>query len=231
MATKSQKALQNVIDQLKYDIILGRLRPYEPLVEDALISRFSAKRHVVRRAIAELVEKGTVIKEPGRSARVRFFSAQEVEHMYDVRTTLHSLAVEIMTLPADPVLVSRLRKYQRDHARAVARRDHRGVYLANENFHDALFAACGNRYLIETIYHYEWLSNPIRSYGIAQKSLMAQSISDHKAMINALAAGDRHALKRLVVNHVKPGKQVYLQSLGLGNRPLESEKVRRKTLT
>ncbi len=44
--------------QLEEDIALGRLKPRERLVEDELMSRFDAKRNVVRQVLFELESWG-----------------------------------------------------------------------------------------------------------------------------------------------------------------------------
>jgi DNA-binding GntR family transcriptional regulator len=211
---KASQIVAGVTLQLESDIIFGRLHPFETLSEDILMDRFEVKRHVVRQALAELVKKGIVEKQAGRSAQVRFFPAKEVDDIYEVRAHLFVLAVRLMKLPFGPSVLAELRRYQRDHKAAVRAGSLLKTHHANDKFHTTLFAQCDNVHLIDTIQHYEWLSNPIRSYGIADKKIMAQSIKDHSDMIESIVAQDRRRLSEIVVRHILPGKHEYLSSLG-----------------
>ena len=87
---------------LEFDILFGRLKPRERLVEDVLMQRFDAKRHAVRQALAELEHIGIVTREPNRGAAVRDFTAQEVEEICELREILQRRAAQRMPLPADP---------------------------------------------------------------------------------------------------------------------------------
>jgi DNA-binding GntR family transcriptional regulator len=199
-----------IVQSLEFDILFGFLRPRERLIEDQLIERFDAKRHVVRQALSELEHMGIVVRTPNRGASVRDFSVPEVEEIAEVRETLHRRAVQRMHLPADDELLTALRRIQRRHDKAVAARDPRAIDSANEEFHDTLFAACGNRTLTAAIRHYSYLSRATRLYPMLDTSLLETLRSEHWAMIEAVAKGDRRTLTRLVVDHIQHSKRMYI---------------------
>jgi DNA-binding GntR family transcriptional regulator len=202
--------LAEIVTALEEDIIFGRLLPRERLPEDRLIERFHAKRHVVRQALAELERMGVVMRDRNRGAAVRDFSLQDVEEIYELRALLQARAARLIPLPGAPELVAALRRIHALHGQAVERRDLRAVYRLNNDFHNTLFGACGNRHLAEAIAHYAWLAHAIRSYRIADPVLLAQAREEHAAMIEALSAGDRERLARLCVEHIRPSKEAYL---------------------
>lgn len=197
---------------LELDIIFGRLKPRERLVEEELASRFDAKRHVVRSALNELEKLGIVVRRPNRGVLVRDYSTGEVEELYDMRAALHRLAVERISFPFDKKTLSQLKAIQKEHGKAIRRNDLQAVFDANNRFHDTLFGACGNRYLTEAIHQHAWLSHAIRSYRIGDPGLLAQAREEHEEMIQALEAGDRKRLRELCVKHIEPSKKAYLQS-------------------
>ena len=57
---RSEDKVQGVVRTLQHDIIFGRLKPRERLVEEELGARFDVGRHVVRAAIEELDRLGLV---------------------------------------------------------------------------------------------------------------------------------------------------------------------------
>lgn len=208
---ESEPAADEVARSIEYDILFGLLRPRERLVEDALIERFGAKRHVIRQALGELEHMGIVIRAPNRGAAVRDFTAEEVEEIAELRATLQRRAAQRMPLPADPGLVRDLETLQRRHDKAVASRNPRAIDAANEAFHTRFFNACGNRHLAEAIAHYAYLSRAMRLYPLVDPVLLKTLREEHWALIAALKAGDRAKLMRLVVDHIQHSKKIYLE--------------------
>lgn len=204
--------MREVVRALEFDILFGKLRPRERLVEDALLQRFTgAKRYVIRLALGELERTGIVVRTPNRGAAVRDFTAEEVEEIAELRETLQRRAAQRMLLPASPTLVAELEALQRRHDKAVAARDPRAIDDANEAFHSKLFGACGNRHLAQAIAHYAFLSRAMRLYPLVDRILLERLREEHWAMIKALRDGDRKALARLVVDHIQHSKKIYLR--------------------
>lgn len=206
----SEASVAAVVRALEFDILFGRLKPRERLVEDAVMARFGAKRHVVRRALEELEKLGVVVRAPNRGAAVRDFTAQEVEEVYELRELLQARAIERMQLPSSEEHVAELATIQREHDAAVAAGDLRRVDQVNDAFHRALFGACGSQLLADAIAHYMQLTRAMRVYPIADPKTLAKLRDEHWAMIRALATGDRPQLLRLCAEHLQPSKAAYL---------------------
>lgn len=202
--------LSELVRSLEGDILYGRLRPRERLVEDSLMQRFDAKRHVVRQALAALEHMGVVVRNPNRGASVRDFSAEEVEEISELRETLHRGAVQRMHLPASAEVINELKALQRRHDKAIAEKCPRRIDAANEAFHERLFRACANRHLSDAIAHYAYVSRAMRLYPMVDTELLAVLRDEHWAMIEALRKGDRKTLLRLVANHIQHSKGFYL---------------------
>jgi DNA-binding GntR family transcriptional regulator len=196
--------------RLEQDILFGRLRPRERLIEDMLMQRFGAKRYLVRQALTELERTGIVTRNPNRGAAVRDFSTQEVEEIAELRETLHERAIKRMKLPGSSGLVTDLVAIQHRHDRAVAERRPVDIDRANEAFHACLFAACGNQHLVDAIAHYASLSRAMRLYPMLDTALLETLRSEHWAMIEAIRKGDRRSLLRLVAGHIQHSKRLYL---------------------
>ena len=52
--TKNSQGVAEIVAFVKQNIIFGRMRPRERLIEEDLTSQFGASRHVVRAAMVEL---------------------------------------------------------------------------------------------------------------------------------------------------------------------------------
>jgi DNA-binding GntR family transcriptional regulator len=199
-----------VVAALEFDILFGRLKPRERLVEDALMMRFGARRNVIRKALEDLERMGVVVRAVGRGAAVRDFTAQEVEEVYELRDLLQSRAVERMPLPTPPGHIDQLKAIQRQHDAAVVAGDLREVDKVNDAFHRVFFSICGNKLLIDAIAHYIHLTRAMRVYPIADPGTLSKLRDQHWAMIAALEAGDRSLLLQLSAQHLQPSKAAYL---------------------
>jgi DNA-binding GntR family transcriptional regulator len=154
---------------------------------------------------------GIVVKEPNRGAMVRSFFPDEVEQIYHMRTLLQREAARLIPLPASPGLWRTLRRLQQAHAAAVDRRELLKVFHLNNEFHETLFAACGNPWLCESIRQFSWMAYAIRCYRIADPGFQIQASDEHAQMIAAMETGDRKGLMKLCVEHIMRSKNVYLE--------------------
>lgn len=214
LTDESSASVHEVRAALELDLVLGRLRPRERLVEDELMTRFSTKRHVVRTVLSYLESIGLVERRPNKGALVREYALDEVEELYEMRADLHALAVEKMTLPVTAEIAARLRDLADAHEAAIEAGDLAQVILRNNALHDRFFDLCGNRFLTDQIHKLGWAANAIRSYRISDPELLHQAVREHRAMIAAAEAGRRDDLRRLVVEHIQPSKDLYLRDNG-----------------
>lgn len=202
--------LSTVVDQLEEDIVFGRRRPRERLVEEDLVSSFDAKKHVIRQALVELELKGLVERIRNKGAVVRDYSPEEVRQIFSVRRLLEGEAVRQIPLPAQTDIIEALEGVHEEHSRAVDQNDLHMAFRSNIKFHQILFAACGNPYLAEVIEQFAFKSHAIRSYSLANPELLRNARDDHRAMIDSLRDGDRDALVEVSIRHLRPAEAAYI---------------------
>lgn len=204
--------LQQVVKALEDDIIFGRMAPGARLVEDQLMDRFGATRHVVRSALQRLEQIGVVSKELNKGAAVRAFSIDEVRQVYEVRELLQRQAALKIKLPAPPALIAELEEIHQRYCRHIDDGHLRGIHEMNDLFHSRFFAACGNAYLFEEIKRFMWLTYAIRANNLAVPSLQRISRAHHALMIELLKGEDNWTLAQLCVDHIQPSKLAYIRS-------------------
>ncbi|MBR0714314.1 GntR family transcriptional regulator [Bradyrhizobium liaoningense] len=200
----------DVVGRLEEDIIFGRFAPAARLTEDALMSRYGTSRHFVRQALVEAERRGIVRREKNVGATVRFYSAEEVRQIYEVREMLTRQAALMIPLPAPQSLIDELSELQRQYCARADAHDLRGIHETNDAFHVALFAACGNPYLVRSLQDYMNLTLPMRAKNLADREGLAQSRRQHELMIELLKGRDSWALAQLCVDHMQFSKSDYL---------------------
>ena len=198
--------------QLEEDIVFGRLHPRERLVEDELMARFEAKRHVVREALAALDRMGLVERRRNVGALVRSFCVQEVQELYGLRSLLEVEAVRQIAMPVSAADLDQLIAIQQQHDAAVAQGQAREVFVINLAFHRALFGLSGNATLVRAIEEYARQTYAIRFAGLISHEYRSQAQQEHWAMIDALRRSDSPALQVLCGAHLLPSRDAYLQA-------------------
>jgi DNA-binding GntR family transcriptional regulator len=203
-AAGERRPQDRVFHALRHDILLGRLRPRERLVEEELAARFDIGRYVVRTVLDELGRIGLVVRRPNRGVIVSDYDPAEIAKLYEVREILQQAAVARIPFPVPEELIRELRTINARYEDFHRRGELDEVAEANGAFHRTLFAACGNPYLAETIEQHRVKSAPIHGYAIGVPNLAAQSHRDHEEMIDCLVARDRRRLADVCTRHIQP---------------------------
>jgi DNA-binding GntR family transcriptional regulator len=216
VATLRRDDPDDVVARLEEDIIFGRFAPAARLTEDALMSRYGTSRHFVRQALVEAERRGIVRREKNVGATVRFYSAEEVRQIYEVREMLTRQAALMIPLPAPQSLIDELSELQRQYCAKAEVQDLRGIHETNDAFHVALFLACGNPYLVRSLQDYMNLTLPMRAKNLADREGLALSRRQHELMIELLKGRDSWALAQLCVDHMQFSKSDYLARIADG---------------
>ena len=200
----------SLVAALQEDIVLGRLAPGARLVEEELAERFHTKRHVLREAFVELERFGLIERRPNRGASVRQLTLEDVNQIYAVREILERAAAAQIAFDKKHYQV--IEGAQKRHDAAVEAGDAKAVFRANFEFHEALFAACGNPYLAAAIDNFRRKTHVVWSYAIVKPEYFRNAQREHRAMLRALRYGDRRRLIELCAAHLDISRQAYLQT-------------------
>src|SRR5580692_12491353 len=87
----SQLIKQSLAENLKQEIIKGRLAPGQRIVEGFWAKKFGVAQTSVREAINLLISEGFATKASGRSARVTSYSEADIAQIYELRGALEGL--------------------------------------------------------------------------------------------------------------------------------------------
>ena len=87
---------QQIADVLREDIIQGKIKPGERIVEEDIAENFHVSRGPVREALRHIGEEGFVVYESHKGSTVKTISYEEMQEKYLVRSTLEVLAIRII---------------------------------------------------------------------------------------------------------------------------------------
>ena len=206
---KQQNRQNGLVHQLKQEIIFGRLRPRERLVEDELCMKFGASRHQIRGAFAELEKLGLVTRRPNKGVVVREYSTEEIEHFFEVGAMLQAEAARRIPLPLDELTMRRVEEIHSRYCIAVDQMDLEAVSETTIDFHRILSEASNNQCLADLIQQIWLATQAVRSYAMAIPEQMIRSRHEHGQILDALRTGNRRELIRLCVDHSWPALDAY----------------------
>ena len=205
--------VQDIVRRIEEDIVFRVYHPRERLIEDDLMQRFGAKRHLVRQALVELERGGFVLRKPNSGAQVRALTAKEATELYAVREILETNCAKLIPLPVHTRLLGPIDKIQREHVAAIRAKDVRAVFRANLAFHAAVFQLCGNDALVEVIADFARRTHPVRLTTLVTEQYLEQARGEHDEILRALRKGDRARLVALCAQHLQPSREAYLRTI------------------
>lgn len=151
-AARSADALcdQVVVPALREAIINNLLPPGHRLAEVNLSQRLKVSRTPLREAFAQLEREGLVTVVPRVGVFVREISQRDIEEIYEVRSALESLAVELATKRMSAVGRAQLDELVQAMQARVAANDPAGYTDALDSFYAAIMALADNTTLYQT---------------------------------------------------------------------------------
>jgi DNA-binding GntR family transcriptional regulator len=190
---------ERVLAALRQDIIGGRLRPGDRLVEREVAERFGVSRVPAREAIRALLSEGFVTFETPRRAVVRTLTRTDVAELYELREALEVYAAGLAAERAKRGDLARLEELLGDAARAAGEGDDETIADINSRFHDRLLAMAGNGLLIGVMQPVDgrlrWLTR--------RNEAWSQQLDEHRQLYDAVAAGDPERARAVALGHVR----------------------------
>lgn len=201
---------QRVAAVLRDAILAGSLRPGAPLVEKAIAEELEISRAPVREAIRSLAKEGLVESIPYKGSRVRVLHARDVQEVYSMRGLLERYAVrQLLTAPTPPDLAP-LADACTAMETAAAAGDAGGVNAADEHYHRTLIALADHELLLGMWNLIELRARHAMGLRNVQLGDLRAVAANHRAIVDAMRAGDLERSLRLVTEHVDSGAQLIL---------------------
>ncbi|TAM51393.1 MAG: GntR family transcriptional regulator [Acidobacteria bacterium] len=199
---------QWVADQLRSEILEGRLKPGEWLRQERLAQEHGVSQMPVREALKQLASEGLVEHVPYRGARVVQFSADDVEDLYACRAFIEGLAARFAAVNIVAGELAELAALVPQMAACETPRELGQYRELNRRFHGVIFAASRRSYLVRTLAQL-WAAFPTMLWSnvprVATDSVAARDepdVAEHSAIVAALAAHDPAAAERAVRDHI-----------------------------
>jgi DNA-binding GntR family transcriptional regulator len=188
--------------RLRGAILRGDLVPNQRLVEADMSSAFELPRAAVRTALVRLEHEGLIEREPHRGARVRLVTEQEAVEILEARAVLEGLAASQAAKNITRARAAELRDVLARQRAALAKEDLLGASDVNAQLHAKIVELSGHataQRLISAL-NSQMVRFQFRTILIPGRP--AQSLQEHQAIVEAVAAGDPAKAERAMHRHL-----------------------------
>jgi len=211
-AETRQYLVNTARDSIERYILDRVLRPDQRLIESEIANKLGLSRTPVREAFRQLEVKGLITKLPTGGYVVAYYTATDVQNIFEIREALETLA---MTLACDRATKSQIERAEEccnQFDRAIGE-PHKGGVDWNNLFHEELYNACGNKQLIASIQNLRdvvQLKHVSQFYSNEDVHVFAEQ---HRNILEAIKQRDKKKAEQAVRKHLKTVCASYIRSL------------------
>lgn len=213
------QAADRAYDALRAGILDGRYGFGDRLGEIEVAAELGLSRTPVREALRRLGSEGLVEVLPNRGARVRTWTAQDLEETYELRAVLEGLGARRAAGRVPAETIDELAALADEMVGVDPSLGHRppgdfaDLAALNARFHALIVGAAGSDRLAATLAGLVQLPLVMRTYRRYTDAALARSHAHHHEIVDALRAGDGAWAESVMRSHVLAARAVLLRSL------------------
>jgi DNA-binding GntR family transcriptional regulator len=194
---------QQVADRLREKIFARQLEPGAWIDELKLAAEWGISRTPLREALKVLAVEGLVTMKVRRGAYVTEMSRDDVSQVYRLLALLESDAAGEVATRASDAEIAALQALHDRLEKQTRQRD--AFFITNEAFHMRLLEIAGNRWRTQIVADLRKVMKLNRHHSLFKQGRIAESLAEHRAIMQAIAARDGKRAASLMRAHFQSG--------------------------
>jgi DNA-binding GntR family transcriptional regulator len=193
---------------IKAKILDSEYAPGSQVLEQEIADALSLSRTPVREALVRLQHEGLLTITPRHGVRISALSPSDMREIYEVLLSLEPTAVELLARRRpSPEEISPLIDASTAMERALSgpAPDLAAWAVADERYHLGLASLCGNGRIAAMIMTVWDQAHRARMFTLRMREPPHRSTQEHRAVVNAILAGDIPAARSLYEAHRRRG--------------------------
>ncbi len=199
MDVRRTDQIADALDQL---ILTGEFQDGARLDETRLAQRFGVSRTPVREALQRLGGEGLVEHRPRRGVFVRAPGPVELMEMFELMAELEAACGRLAASRITEDGLRDLAEANRGCEDAATLADAEAYYAANGRFHHLIYGHAGNAFLEAEAERWHKRLRGFRRLQLRLRGRMAQSLAEHREVLEALGSGNEIAAADALRRHV-----------------------------
>ncbi|MDO4974118.1 MAG: GntR family transcriptional regulator [Eubacteriales bacterium] len=200
---KSISIADQIFEQLERDILSGRYQKGEVLSELSLAKQLGVSRTPVREAIRRL-EQEKILEESSRGLTVVGISHEDMLDMYEIRLQIEGLSARRAAERISNEELAAMREtleLQRFYVEKDGENNSAQIKNLDSQFHEQLYKASGSKAYCDTLISLHKKITKFRMASVSKHSRAMQSLAEHEAIYEALAARDAEKAAEAATMH------------------------------
>jgi DNA-binding GntR family transcriptional regulator len=197
---------KTLVDQA-YEVILdalcdGTFKPGDRLTQEDIAARLNVSRQPITHALAVLKSQGFLIPSGRRGLTVTNIEPEFLQAIYQFRSAVEPLAVELGTLRIDSRCIVEGRSLIEAGRNVIAAGDAKACLQADMNFHSFLYELSGNRLIADTM-KFNWMHIRRAMGQVLRFPGMSISVwKEHDRIFELMVRGEASTASTLMRSHL-----------------------------
>ncbi len=193
---------EEVSTRLRNMIFERQLVPGQWIDELALARDWQISRTPLREALKVLAAEGLVVPVPRQGCKVAEMSEDEADELLPIMALLEGRCAYEAVRKAGEADVRRLQQLHVQLERHAAAHDVEAYYRANHEFHSAVQALAGNRWLDRATGDLRRFVRLLRGRQLQWPGRIEASINEHRVLLDAIVQRDAARAERVMHDHL-----------------------------
>jgi DNA-binding GntR family transcriptional regulator len=194
---------EEVAELLRQRIFSRELVPGSWIDELKLAEEYGISRTPLREALKVLATEGLVTMKVRRGAYVTEVSERDLADVYHLLALLESDAAGVVAARATEAQLKELQTLHGELEKAVSHRER--FFEINEAFHMRLLEIADNRWRDQMVADLRKVMKLNRHNSLLKSGRIEESLAEHRALMDAIAARDADASARRMREHFSNG--------------------------
>ena len=194
---------EEVAELLRQRIFSRELAPGSWIDELKLAAEYGISRTPLREALKVLATEGLVTMKVRRGAYVTEVSERDLADVYHLLALLESDAAGVVATQATPSQLKELQGLHEELEKAAGNRER--FFEINEAFHMRLLEIANNRWRDQMVADLRKVMKLNRHNSLLKSGRIEESLAEHRAIMQALAARDAEATAQRMREHFRNG--------------------------
>jgi DNA-binding GntR family transcriptional regulator len=188
---------------LRKAIVTGRVRPGETIDEKAIALQLGVSRTPVREAVKKLTDEHLVVVAAQSSTRASQIDPHDVEQAFVIRRALELESAGLASRRVNRADIDALSDILASHAQAMRRKNFDDAIAIDDRFHARIAEISGMPRLWQAIEISKAQLDRCRHLMVPRAGEAAATLTQHRAIIRALASKDPTKAQRAMAEHLE----------------------------
>jgi DNA-binding GntR family transcriptional regulator len=209
-ALRTRSRADFVYESLRDAIWDGRIAVGERVREEEIARNLGVSRTPVREALQRLHQRGLLVFGAGRGLTVASLSQHQVLQLYAMREILEGSAARFAAQHATAPEIAILWRLQKELS--TAGRDAMTLVTLNRRFHQAIYEAAHNQYLLQTLSVLHDSLALLHSTTFRVPSRRAESDEEHGQIVQAIEKHNPDRAEEAAREHIRQAQRTRFEN-------------------